>query len=111
MKMKKIILFFILLASTIFSQNYFISSSSGDDNNNGSSESQPFKTINKINSLRLKPGDNVYFKSGDIWIGVPLIVKSSGAKNNPITFTSYGSSAKPIITLKKKYHKNLDFSF
>ena len=35
---------------------YYVSSSKGDDSNDGTSESKPFKTLEKINKLTLKPG-------------------------------------------------------
>lgn len=92
---------FILFPSLIFSQIYYVSSSSGNDSNNGKNENQPFKTIEKINELTLKPKDRILFKKGDIWKGEQLIIKDSGTEDNPIIFTSYGSGDNPIITLRK----------
>jgi hypothetical protein len=90
---------FIFLVSISFGQTkYFISSSSGNDSNNGKSETQPIKTISKVNSLKLSPGDQVFFKKNDIWIGESLVITNSGSSNNPIVFSSYGDGNKPIIT-------------
>ena len=100
--MKKYIIFLSLFTISIFGQNYFISSSSGNDNNSGKSDSQPIRTIKKLNTIKLVAGDKVFFKSGDTWIGEALIIKRSGTKNNPITFTNYGNGEKPIITLRTK---------
>lgn len=93
----------VFSAVTIFSQTtYYVSSSQGNDSNSGTSESDPFESISKINGLNLKPGDKVLFKSGDIWEGQNLIIKNSGTESNRIVFSSYGSGAKPIITLREE---------
>ena len=68
---------------------YYVSNSSGDDDNNGRSESNPFETVAKVNSLSLQPGDQVLFKCGDIWRADPLVITRSGALGQPIRFGSY----------------------
>ena len=66
---------------------YYLSTS-GNDKNNGHKES-PWKTIQKLNSIQLKPGDSVLFEAGQIFYGT-IIVDSieSGTSNNPIVFSS-----------------------
>ena len=100
--MKKYILVFTMLASSLFSQNYYISSTTGNDNNNGKSESRPFKTIAKLNTINFRAGDNIFFKSGDIWVGETFTLKNSGTQYNKITITTYGTGKKPIITLREE---------
>ena len=46
---------------------YYVSSSKGDDSNDGTSESKPFKTLEKINKLTLKPGDQVLLEKGSVF--------------------------------------------
>ena len=46
---------------------------------------------------KFKPGDKILFKRGEIWYE-KLYVLSSGIKNNPIMFGSYGSGERPIIS-------------
>ena len=89
---------FILFGVTVNATNYYISAS-GNDNNNGTSSSAPWQSINKLNSVSgsLKPGDNIFFNSGDVFYG-SITVASSGSTTSPITFGAYGSGAKPIIT-------------
>ncbi|MCX7669534.1 MAG: hypothetical protein N2439_05620, partial [Anaerolineae bacterium] len=79
---------------------YYVSSSGGNDGNNGLSESTPFKTIAKVNSLNLQPGDRVLFKCGDTWRGEQLVIGKSGAEGAPITFGSYpaGCANRPILS-------------
>ena len=57
---------------------YYVSSSGGLDSNNGLSESTPFKTIGKVNSLSLQPGDRALFKCGDTWQAEQLVLSESG---------------------------------
>jgi len=81
---------------------YYISYSSGNDSNTGTSSSTPWKTLQKVNSMTFQPGDNILFKSGDVWedgTGTPLIIKSPGTANKYITYGSYGNGNKPVISM------------
>jgi hypothetical protein len=57
----------------------------------------PIRTIAKVNSLKLAPGQTVAFRSGEEWHEM-LQVQSSGSAGSPVTYTSYGSGAQPIIS-------------
>ncbi len=71
---------------------YYVSSSTGNDKNNGLSEATAFKTIDKVNTLTLNPGDGVFFKRGDSFrIKDPLLAQSG------VTYSAYGSGKKPQI--------------
>jgi len=91
-------LLFILLSLICFSsygQTAYYFSNSGNDNNAGTVTS-PLKTIDKLNKLLLKPGDNVRFHCGDSFPG-QLNIKASGNQASPIIFDSYGVGNKAII--------------
>jgi uncharacterized repeat protein (TIGR01451 family) len=80
---------------------YYVSMSGGADTNNGLTTGAPFKTIAKVNSVNLQPGDKVLFKCGDTWRGEMLTITDSGASGNPIVFGSYPTSDcanKPILS-------------
>jgi parallel beta-helix repeat protein len=79
---------------------YYVSSSAGDDDNDGLTDSTPFETIAKVNSLDLEPGDRVLFKCGDTWHAEQLVIGDSGVAGNPIIFGSYpgGCADKPILS-------------
>ena len=80
----------------------FYISSSGNDSNDGLSESTPIKSLDKVNSLDLKPGDSVLFKKGDLFEGIIRFTNLRGSDDNPITFASYGDgTSKPIIEADK----------
>lgn len=57
----------------------------------------PIKTIDKVNELTLQPGNNVYFRRGDTFIGT-LTPSQSGAASAYINYGAYGSGNDPIIT-------------
>lgn len=76
--------------------SYYISSSSGDDNDSGSIDA-PWKSLDKISSAFLFPGDSVLFKRGDRFDG-HFVVTSSGSAEKPILIACYGEGALPIIS-------------
>lgn len=75
---------------------YHLSNSVGKDSNLGSADS-PWKTIDKVNTIRLGPGDQVLFQRGDTFKG-HLNIKYSGTQEEPITIGSYGLGDLPLIT-------------
>jgi hypothetical protein len=76
---------------------YYVDNVSGSDSNSGSSPSAAFSTIAKVNSLMLTGGQTVSFMAGDEW-HEQLNVSQSGTAGAPITYTSYGNGAQPIIS-------------
>ncbi|MCU1530540.1 MAG: hypothetical protein JWO49_111 [Arthrobacter sp.] len=74
---------------------YYLSDA-GSDNNVGTSADSPWKSLAKINSTRLKPGDSVSFRRGDTWTG-GVVVNRSGTARSAITLKSYGSGSLPTI--------------
>lgn len=76
---------------------YYISSAKGDDKNDGTSKDKPFKTLNKINELTLKPGDQVLLEKGSVFNDQYLHLKGSGSAETPITVSTYGEGNRPQI--------------
>jgi hypothetical protein len=79
---------------------YYVSSSSGNDGNSGTSTGSPFRTIAKVNTLNLGPGDEVRFLCGEVWRVERLVVTKSGSAAQPITFTSHplGCANRPVLS-------------
>ncbi|MBI4687210.1 MAG: right-handed parallel beta-helix repeat-containing protein [Nitrospirae bacterium] len=99
--MKKLLAVCLILScvilQSVFAADYYVANN-GNDNYDGSLSS-PWQTIAKVNNRSFQPGDKIHFRCGDTW-REQLNVSSSGAANNPITFTSYGdcnSNNKPVI--------------
>jgi hypothetical protein len=93
-----ILLLLLTLPATLASAaTYYVDATRGNDSTAQPGDiNYPYKTINKINSLSLRPGDNVQFKRGERW-REQLNCSWSGSAANPITFTAYGTGNKPII--------------
>ena len=97
--MKKVFLIAVLvllLPVVCWGDTYYVSSSGGSDSNNGTSDSTPWKTINKVNIGSFNAGDSILFNKGDTWREM-LIPPSSGSLGNPIIFSSYGSGDDPKL--------------
>ncbi|MFC1558402.1 right-handed parallel beta-helix repeat-containing protein [candidate division KSB1 bacterium] len=88
----------ILFVSGSYSEaaSYYVDSMNGNDNNTGLEQTSAWKTINKVNSINISPGDSVLFKRGGIW-REQLTVSSSGNSSGFITFSAYGMGNNPII--------------
>ncbi len=76
---------------------FYISSSMGDDNNNGTTVNSPFKTLNKVNSMDIIPGDSLLFKKGETFKGELVILNEGGKKDLPVFIGSYGNGKQPIL--------------
>lgn len=97
--MKKILIVIFLVINSIASATTYYVSSSGSDSANGLSESAPWRTIGKVNSMfsSFNPGDKILFRRGDTFFGTLKITKS-GINGNPITIGAYGTGSNPVIT-------------
>ncbi len=79
-----------------FATNYYVGNS-GNDSNNGTSTSTPWKTLDKVNSMNFVAGDQILFEKGGTFYGT-LSIHGLGSSGSPITFSSYGLGANPVIT-------------
>jgi parallel beta-helix repeat protein len=86
----------ILEAPHSYSKNYYFSSSGNDALNTGISETSPYKTIAKLNTLILNPGDKILFKRGESFNG-QINVSNSGATSANISYDAYGTGDLPVI--------------
>lgn len=75
---------------------YYLNAIDGDDQNCGTSQSEAFKSIARINEVKLSAGDKVLFHRSQSFVG-ELEVSACGDGQNPIIIDAYGSGRKPII--------------
>ncbi len=98
--MKQVLLLLFLLlqfsCAPAVNSTYYVDASSGNDLNDASSPSSAWKSIEKVNNTKFKPGDKILFKRGEVW-REELRVNSEGADGNPITYGAYGSGDMPVI--------------
>ena len=75
---------------------YYVDQVNGDDNNPGT-QSQPWKTINKVNNTAFEPGDHIHFKRGNIWNEYLYLENKQGTDYAHIVFESYDTGDNPVI--------------
>ncbi len=96
MKTLTLLMILLIFSSQIMATSYYFAND-GNDANNGLSAETPWKNINKIKQLTLKPGDEILLKAGDIFVG-NITIAYSGTAKYPIKISSYSNGAKPILT-------------
>ena len=84
------------LATPASAVDYHVDSDQGQDTNTGISAGAAWQTLDKVNATTFQPGDRILLKAGSKWSGA-LKPQGSGAKGAPVTITSYGEGAKPLI--------------
>lgn len=75
-----------------------VDSKNGKDTNDGSKD-KPLKSLYAASQKTYTPGSKILLKSGCTFSG-SLEIKGSGNSLKPITVTSYGEGAKPLITAR-----------
>ena len=70
--------------------NIYYVSNHGDDSSDGKSPATSWKTLEKVSTAELLPGDTVFFKRGDIFRGT-IYVKEG------VTYSAYGKGHKPMV--------------
>ena len=78
------------------SVNYYFDPVSGNDTNTGIAAGCPFKSLARIRTLPLKPGDSVLLKSGALFTE-PLYICCKGDSGNPVVVGKYGGASRPCI--------------
>lgn len=79
----------ILSMHNALATDYFINSIVGKDDNYGTSMDKPFRTIEKINTIQLKPGDKILFAAGQIFAGELKLIGIQGLPHQPVVVGSY----------------------
>jgi hypothetical protein len=76
---------------------FYVDATAGNDSNTGRTTGDPWKTLAKVNAATMHPGEYILLKCGEVWYET-LTVPAAGTTGKPITITSYGTGAKPIIS-------------
>ncbi|MBJ6368967.1 right-handed parallel beta-helix repeat-containing protein [Snuella sedimenti] len=70
---------------------YFFNTQTGNDDNLGTSEEKPWRSISKLNTIKLNPGDHVYLAQGQTFTGDIALKDIKGNLTAPIKILSYQS--------------------
>jgi autotransporter-associated beta strand protein len=91
-----IMLFLLVAAASARAASYYVDDTGGSDPNAGTTTNAAWQTLAKVNAHTFAAGDALYFKAGGHWTN-QLVLKGSGATNNPIILDQYGTGPKPFI--------------
>ncbi len=93
------IFIFVCCDSNTNSKYYFDSRTKTDFDNDGLSQESPFKSLKKLETIKLKQGDSIFLANGSYFEGnIKLINK------NKIHLTSYGSKENQLPLINSKGH-------
>ncbi|TLX78184.1 right-handed parallel beta-helix repeat-containing protein [Labilibacter sediminis] len=87
-----IVIAFMLATIPVGAVTYYVNAKAGNDRNDGVSKHRALKTLEKVNQLKLKPGDKVLLASGQTFNGSLILNGISGSKKKPIEIKEYISS-------------------
>ncbi len=76
-------------------RTYYVDAEKGNDNADGLSPLRAWRSLRKVNSFPLEPGDGILFKRGSQWRGI--LIPQSGTAEQRILYGSYGSGELPRI--------------
>jgi hypothetical protein len=78
-----------LVPVAVAATTYYVSPT-GSDSNSGTTPASPWRTVGRVNSAVLRPGDGVLFEGGQTFSDNTLMPDESGSTGTPIVFGSYG---------------------
>ncbi|OIR15070.1 hypothetical protein GALL_41890 [mine drainage metagenome] len=85
------------MAPCLLASDYHVDALAGHDRRGDGSIGAPWRTLEQVNHLALKPGDRVLLRAGRVWTNQWLDLTASGTAENPIVVDRYGEGADPII--------------
>lgn len=88
-------LLFFMVSCSAPRSSYYVNSQTGDDNNPGSIE-KPFRSIGRINQLKIAAGNSVFFAGDQSFSGNLHFNGISGTKEKPVIVSSYGKGRAKI---------------
>ncbi|HUN04271.1 MAG TPA: hypothetical protein PLS00_15585, partial [Niabella sp.] len=71
---------------------YYVDADNGNDKAAGTIAQAAWKSLNKLKTVKLVPGDTIKFKRGSAFTG-PLFINESGTAQQPIVLTAYGEGS------------------
>ncbi|MFZ5940862.1 MAG: hypothetical protein ACOYXB_09825 [Bacteroidota bacterium] len=95
------LLAFNLWVVGVYATTYYVSNS-GNDAAAGTSKEAAWKTVAKVNSVKMNPGDHVLFEAGGVWRERLEADPGSSGEGNRVYYGRYGSGANPKLLGSEK---------
>lgn len=95
MTLRPCLLLLVIAAGNGLAADYHVHPQRGDDRNPGTSQEAPWRSLGKVSSARLKPGDRVLLAAGQEFLEPLSLTKLRGAADAPITIASYADREGP----------------
>ncbi|MFC4585924.1 right-handed parallel beta-helix repeat-containing protein [Sphaerisporangium corydalis] len=86
-----------LLERSAAGRVYYVDARKGDDDAPGTSARKAWRSLDRANGARLRPGDTLLFRRDGRWKGT-LTLRGKGTSARRITVGAYGKGARPKIT-------------
>lgn len=88
---------FALVAGTASATTYYLDAVKGNDAFSGTSLDRPWRSLDRLKGLVLKPGDKLLLKRGCTFRGV-MEINAQGTDSRPVVVGSYGRTMmKPVV--------------
>jgi hypothetical protein len=84
----------------------YVDAASGDDRSDGRSPETAWRSVERANRHRFRPGSTLLFKAGTAYTG-RLHPRGSGSEDSPIVISSYGDGPAPRIDAEGRYGEAL----
>jgi hypothetical protein len=88
------ILFFAAVGA--HAETYYVDSGTGDDTRTGRAPDHAWRSLDRVNGVELRPGDEVRFVAGGVWRGT-LAPRGTGAPGQPVVLGVHGAGPRPRI--------------
>ena len=103
--MRQFLLFVIAIFffSCLNKNVYYVDSVNGNDSNSGHSPQSAWASLEKVNTLKLIPGDKILLATGSTFMGTIILEDISGTKENPVIISGCnkeGGNELPVIDSK-----------
>ena len=86
----------LLVSCSANNSTYYFDPDSGNDANTGTSSVQPLRSLARIRSLKINPGDSILLKSGAVFTE-KLWFTGKGAVGKPVVIGKYGGEKMPYL--------------
>ena len=85
-----------LVAASAQAETYYVDSGKGDDTRAGTAPDRAWQSLDRVNDVDLRPGDEVRFVAGGVWRGT-LAPRGAGAPGRAVVIGVHGAGPRPRV--------------